>query len=405
MKENAIVISNLSKKYYIIESEKQEKRNKINVFNKSSREFYALSNINLEIKRGELITIIGSNGSGKSTLLKLISEITPPSKGTIEVNGTIASILEIGIGFQPDLSGLENIYLSGYMYGLRKSEITKNIDSIIELFGFSNFINTPVKYYSSGMYMRLAFSIIIHIKADIYLFDEILSVGDASFQSIAINKIKKLNSSGATICLISHTPNLIAEISDKMLLLNKSEQILFSKSSLAIEKYHNLLFNSNPENKNDKLTLNSQELNSIKNLLETSEEFQFNIEEIKIYNKNATQNNIYTDFEIIIECTLSYVSNLPLQLGLLIKDQNQIIITSCDTELKPSKFYSKTNVIYTIPPFSLNPTLYIFDYLILRNSEVAVIYPLANPLTISSKIKSKTLGPANLNISSEIQNK
>ena len=290
------------------------------------------------------------------------------------------------------------------MYGLRKSDITQNISEIIDLFGFPNFINTPVKHYSSGMYMRLAFSIITHINTDIYLFDEIFSVGDIYFQNIAISKIKKLKSKGATICIISHSPNLIAEMSDKILLIDKSKQILFGKPSIAIEKYHNLLSKSNFENNTNKLTLNSEELNLIKNLLETSDEFQFNIDEIKISNKYSSQNIIYTDYEIIVDCTLRYNSKIPFQLYLVIKDQNQTIITSCGAEFKASDNISKKHITFTIPPFSLNPSFYIFDYLVIKSSEVAVIYPLANTLTISSKINSNNLGTVNLNIVTKIQN-
>ena len=145
--EKAIVIKDLNKKYY------KKKQSSSNLFkniksNNNAESFFALKNINLEINKGEIIGIIGPNGAGKSTLLKILAEVTPPTSGKIEINGKIASILEIGIGFQPDLSGYENIFLSGRLYGLSKKQIKSKLEQIIEMFGFADFINTPVKYYS-----------------------------------------------------------------------------------------------------------------------------------------------------------------------------------------------------------------------------------------------------------------
>ena len=156
--ETAISIKNLSKEYY-----RTEKSGHFSSKPNKASGFLAVNNISIDIRKGEVICITGHNGSGKSTLLKMIAEVTLPTSGEIEINGKVASILEIGIGFQPEISGYENIFLSGAMYGLKKSEIESKIDRIIEMFGFPDFINTPVKYYSSGMYMRLAFSIIVNI--------------------------------------------------------------------------------------------------------------------------------------------------------------------------------------------------------------------------------------------------
>ncbi len=222
IKEKAIIIKGLSKKYYKNDASQTSIFSKIkNRKNKES--FYALKDINLEITRGELIGIIGPNGAGKSTLLKVIAEVTPPSEGTIEIHGKVASILEIGIGFQPELSGYENIFLSGELYGLSRNQIKSKIDLIINMFGFSDFINTEVKHYSSGMYMRLAFSIIINIEADIYLFDEILSVGDINFQSQALNEIKKLKDKNATILIVSHNLKQIDTLCNKLCLFTNGE--------------------------------------------------------------------------------------------------------------------------------------------------------------------------------------
>ncbi len=222
--ETAISIRNLSKEYY-----RAEKSSPFSRKSTKGTGFLAVNNISLDIKKGEIVCITGHNGSGKSTLLKMIAEVSQPTAGEIEIDGKVASILEIGIGFQPEISGYENIFLSGAMYGLKKSEIEKKIDKIIDMFGFPEFINTPVKYYSSGMYMRLAFSIIVNIEADIYLFDEVTSVGDTEFRTKVTREISRLKSNNATILVVTHTPALFSRISDKFIIFDKG-RISVSKS-------------------------------------------------------------------------------------------------------------------------------------------------------------------------------
>lgn len=204
----AIRIRNLSKSYSL--KNKQGKDDRL----------IALDNISLDIKQGEAIGIIGPNGSGKSTLLKILSEITAPDSGTVEIKGKVASILEVGTGFNPDLSGRKNIYLNARLHGMKKAEVNAKFEQIVDLFGFPNFLDTPVKHYSSGMYMRLAFAVVVHIDADIYLFDEVLSVGDVEFQKKALGIIEALNFRGKTILFVTHAPAIIAEISHKMVLMN-----------------------------------------------------------------------------------------------------------------------------------------------------------------------------------------
>jgi len=181
--------------------------------------FFALQNVTFEMKRGESIGIIGRNGAGKSTLLKIIAGITPPSEGTISIQGKLASILDIGTGFHPDLSGRDNIYLSASLLGMKKREIKENFDRIVEFSGIPDFIDTPVKYYSSGMYVRLAFAVAAHVNADILLFDEIISVGDAEFKMKCLEKINELKNNGATILLVSHSFNDVMKFCDHAILM------------------------------------------------------------------------------------------------------------------------------------------------------------------------------------------
>ena len=185
--------------------------------------FRALDDVSFEMEQGETMCIIGRNGAGKSTLLRIISGITTPTSGSVEVSGSVASILEIGTGFHADLSGRENIYFSGSLLGMGKREIKANTDAIIDFSGISEFIDTPVKYYSDGMYMRLAFSVAAHMTADILLFDEVLATGDAVFRLKCFEKIKELTSNGKTVIIVTHNFFEVMDICSVCLLLENGK--------------------------------------------------------------------------------------------------------------------------------------------------------------------------------------
>ncbi len=228
MKDFAIRVTGLSKKYYLSKNklglpftERLKQLFSLNKKHDKTEVFYAIKDISFEIKKGETVGIIGRNGAGKSTLLKLLSEVVEPTDGRIELNGTVASVLEVGMGFHPDLTGRENIYLSGALYGLNKKQINKSLDNIVEYSGVERFIDTPVKHYSSGMYTRLAFAIVTNIDADILLFDEVLSVGDLSFRLKCVEKIKQLAASNKTVIIVSHNTNDIIGLCTKIMCFNK----------------------------------------------------------------------------------------------------------------------------------------------------------------------------------------
>src|SRR2546421_3688631 len=160
---------------------------------------WALSDVNLEVRRGEMLGVIGHNGAGKSTLLKLLSRITRPTTGEVEIHGRVGSLLEVGTGFHPDLTGRENVYLNGAILGMRKAEIEKKFDEIIAFSELEKFVETPVKFYSSGMYVRLAFSVAAHLEPEILIMDEVLAVGDAAFQQKCLDKMREIRGRGHTI--------------------------------------------------------------------------------------------------------------------------------------------------------------------------------------------------------------
>ena len=196
-----------------------------------------LQDINLEIKKGEAVALIGVNGSGKSTLLKLMTKIIYPNKGKIETNGKLTSLLELGAGFHPDFSGRENIYFNASIFGLTKKQIDERLNDIIEFSELGSYIDNPVRTYSSGMYMRLAFSVAINVDADILLVDEILSVGDQHFQEKCIEKMKELKKRGKTMVFVTHSLSSARELCDRAIWLHKGHIRLDGETNKVIDEY------------------------------------------------------------------------------------------------------------------------------------------------------------------------
>ncbi len=200
--------------------------------------FYSLNDISFSIRQGESLGIIGRNGAGKSTLLKILSRITSPTTGSLKIKGRVTSLLEVGTGFHPDLTGRENIFLNGAILGMRKKEIARKLDSIIDFSGIGSFIDTPVRRYSSGMYVRLAFSVAAHLESEILILDEVLSVGDFEFQKKCTDKMNELkNAEGKTIILVSHNIDAIRTFCKKSLFLENGRLKMFDETNLVADAY------------------------------------------------------------------------------------------------------------------------------------------------------------------------
>ena len=201
---------------------------------------WALRDINLEVRQGEVLGIIGKNGAGKSTLLKLISRVTTPTTGTIKARGRIASLLEVGTGFHPEMTGRENIFMNGSIMGMTKAEIIRKFDEIVDFAGVAKYIDTPVKRYSSGMTVRLGFAIAAHLEPEILVVDEVLAVGDAEFQQKALGKMKAISSGqGRTVLFVSHNMTAIANLSQYLCVLNNGTIDFEGEVSQGIEYYLN----------------------------------------------------------------------------------------------------------------------------------------------------------------------
>lgn len=236
-----IIADKLSKVYKLYEK-KSDRVKEVFSFSMKSyhKEHWALSNVNFTIKQGSTVGIVGSNGSGKSTLLKIISGVQMPTIGSVQVKGRISALLELGAGFNPEMTGYENIFFNGAINGLSKDEIESKVDEILSFADIGDYIHQPVRTYSSGMFVRLAFAQAINIDPEVFLVDEALSVGDVSFQRKCFSKIEQIKNSGTTILFVSHSPGAITELCDEALLLDKGELIHKSTPSKTLSLYHKL---------------------------------------------------------------------------------------------------------------------------------------------------------------------
>lgn len=247
-KDIVIDINNISKKYPIIigyhPTTLQERISEFihnpikSLKNRQlTKEFWALKDISFQVKRGEILGIIGKNGAGKSTLLKILSRITEPTFGQITMKGKVASLLEVGTGFNPELTGRDNIYLNGAIIGMGKKEINDKFEDIVKFSGIGEFIDTPVKRYSSGMYVRLAFAVAAHLDADILIVDEVLAVGDADFQKKSFNRIIQMVNDGRTVLLVSHNMSAISKFCNRVIYMKNGKLISSGTADKGISEY------------------------------------------------------------------------------------------------------------------------------------------------------------------------
>lgn len=242
MDKGTIEVRDLSKVYHLYNKPSDRIRETFSIRKKKySKEHYALKNINLKINKGESIGIVGTNGSGKSTLLKLVTGVVTPTTGTIKTDGKIAALLELGAGFNPEYTGIENIYLNGTMMGYTEEEMKKRVPDIIEFADIGEFINQPVKSYSSGMFARLAFAVSINVEPDILIVDEALSVGDTRFQVKCIDKMRELQESGTTILFVTHAIEQIKRFCTIAIWIKNGELIEDGEASQVVDLYDNFM--------------------------------------------------------------------------------------------------------------------------------------------------------------------
>jgi lipopolysaccharide transport system ATP-binding protein len=265
---------------------------------------WALQDINFEVERGEVIGIIGKNGAGKSTLLKILSRVTAPTTGSIKFGGRVASLLEVGTGFNGEMTGRENIYLNGAILGMTKKEITSKLDEIIDFSGCERYIDTPVKRYSSGMYVRLAFAVAAFLEPEILIIDEVLAVGDAEFQKKAIGKMQDISRTGGrTVLFVSHNMAAVKSLCTRLLVLQNGTVFYEGHVDEGIATY----LNSENDNYND---------NAINEFIQNQNDDFFVLKSVSVHQDFSSENNLYTNKEIFITMQYNVIKDiLGLRIG------------------------------------------------------------------------------------------
>lgn len=313
-------------------------------YNKGEK-FKALDNVSFEVKKGERIGIIGHNGAGKSTLLKLISRVTGPTDGNIYLNGRVASMLEVGTGFHGELTGRENIYMNGAILGMTKKEIDAKMEDIIEFSEVRQFIDTPVKRYSSGMYVKLAFSVAAHLDSEIMIMDEVLAVGDVAFQNKCLQKMKDISiQEDKTILYVSHNMNTIKQLCDKVLVLKKGKIIFFGDTKEGIAIYlnnNNSLFNEefifllDSKMNSDKIIMKKVVLLNNKNwIIEKGQKLSFRL----FYSSTICEKKAFLRFSIKSSDMVSVATSISESFEILAGNEKHLTF-SLDTNLLITGLY------------------------------------------------------------------
>lgn len=377
MNDVAIKAENLSKIYKLYDKPIDRMKESLSLSKKKySREHYALNNISFEVKKGETIGILGTNGSGKSTLLKIITGVLTQSSGNLEVNGKISALLELGAGFNPEYTGLENIYLNGTMMGYTREEMQQRVDPIMDFADIGEFINQPVKTYSSGMFARLAFAVSINVEPEILIVDEALSVGDVRFQTKCINKMKELKENGTTILFVSHATEQIKRFCTKAMWINKGEMIDIGESSEIVDKYEAFMLQGGEIKKDiiDRVVYNKEQLQESEvSITRPSEDIVAIIKQVNCSNLNI---KTFDKLEVTVEYEI-YDNEIPeFLLGVALYTPDREYIFGPNTyldKIEVPNTYGRHIIKYVIPSITLLAGEYTIDAGIFTNAGLVCI--------------------------------
>jgi lipopolysaccharide transport system ATP-binding protein len=399
MSEPIIRVENLSKKYVIDHQEVDRtltlrdaiaKRTRslatklnplaqnstFNVKNSSKEDFWALKDVSFEIQQGDRVGIIGRNGAGKSTLLKVLSRITEPTSGSIRIKGRVASLLEVGTGFHPELTGRENVYLNGAILGMSKVEIERKFDEIVAFAEVERFLDTPVKRYSSGMYVRLAFAVAAHLEPEILIVDEVLAVGDIQFQEKCLGKMEDVSRSGRTVIFVSHNMGAIKALCHKGIFLNKGELLAAGEIEEVIRHY--VKRKSSTQTK----YIAQKDLNKPYFL------------RAEVGQVNSPQGTYQIEYPITIQFELETYGEKGLSAAIVISNDQGLYIHHSSDEFNFDAFESDSNTRECIiPPYALSAGSYSVDiFLYKRNVELyeSIIDALGFEVEFSGSMADKT---------------
>ncbi len=330
----AIKVENITKIYHLYDQPQDRIKELFHPLRKDyHHDFYALNDVSFEVRKGETVGILGKNGAGKSTILKVITGVITPTSGSLEVNGKISSLLELGTGFNPEYSGLENIYFNGTFMGFTREEMDTKVDSIIEFADIDDYIHQPVRTYSSGMFARLAFSVAINVEPELLIIDEALSVGDGLFQHKCTNQMKKMMKNGVTILFVSHSIEAIKSLCQRAVWLENGSVKMIGDATQLANIYQNEVFldqnktieDENPIQHNATVEVAEQD-DSIKTRLGNSIFSDISVDILDKHNKKTKFLHLKEDFSIRVKF-FCYEAIDNLSVGLLIKDQYGIELT------------------------------------------------------------------------------
>lgn len=370
--ENAIEVRNVTKAFRIYKDKGNSLKERILFKERNAYEVRTvLKEISFDIKKGEAVGLIGHNGCGKSTTLKLLTKIMYPDSGTIEINGRVSSLLELGAGFHPDMSGRDNIYINASIFGLTRKEIDERLDDIIEFSELGHYIDNPVRTYSSGMYMRLAFSVAINVNADVILVDEILSVGDLNFQDKCMKQLHKIKEAGTTIVIVSHSMEQIESICDRSIWLNDGEIVEDDVPGLVHRKYlefmgtYSFKDSSAPDKEKNEEKEERSEEEIVKERFERKGNGKIRIKRVRSLNDLGEEQNVFATGEnvrVAIDCKKNIPTEFDIYIGILRMDYMLCYSTKYSEE---EKKYIKLNrdgeIIIDFPEIKLLPSRYMMD--------------------------------------------
>lgn len=369
--ENAIEVRNVKKTFRLYKDKGHSLKEKILFEERNRYELRTvLKGISFDIKKGEAVGLIGHNGCGKSTTLKLLTKIMYPDSGTVEIKGRVSSLLELGAGFHPDMSGRDNIYINASIFGLTRKEIEARIDEIIEFSELGHYIDSPVRTYSSGMYMRLAFSVAINVNAEVILIDEILSVGDLNFQSKCLKKLQQIKRQGTTIVIVSHSMEQIESICDRSIWLNDGQIVEDNVPSYVNRKYLEFMGDYNFANSAapDSSTSNEGELTEEEKYMlrfERKGNGDLRIKRVYCCNLSDEEQNVFAtdeDLSIVIEYKMTNPTDVDVYIGISRDDYMLCYSTSYHAETGSHIAIEKDGVIkIQFPKMKLLPSRYMLD--------------------------------------------
>lgn len=354
-------IQHISKKFLINHEQQpylslRDSLSKVFKVKNTTEDFWALNDVSFNVEQGDTIGIIGKNGAGKSTLLKILSKITPPTSGKIIGRGRIASLLEVGTGFHPELSGRENVLMNGSILGMRKAEILKNFDNIVDFAGVSKFIDTPLKHYSSGMQLRLAFAVAAFLENEILIIDEVLAVGDAEFQKKCMGKMEDVSRSGRTILFVSHNLGAVTQLCKKGVYLQGGKTKMIGNISEVLDSYLN-----SEDNEGGNIYISKNEKKS---------ELFFN--EIETINENNIPSSSFGfDEYIVIKATInsSIIVDRDTKISITLLDKFQARVFTTVSVFSDFSVVNNVSVIkIKIPKSIIAPNSYSFRYAIFNDN-------------------------------------